>query len=62
MCYLERRSSTAVRYTDRVRNRRIGRIAVVHGFRKREDVKLAVRKDYHRRVPFSIIVDEEVSP
>ena len=62
MCHLERRSSTAVRCTDRVRDRRIGRIAVVRGFREREDVEPAVGKDHHRRVPFSVAVDEEVSP
>jgi hypothetical protein len=62
MCYLERRSSTAVRCIDRVRNHRIGRIAVVRGFREREDVELAVGKDHHRRVLFSVAVDKEVSP
>jgi hypothetical protein len=62
MCDLERRSSVAVRCTDRVRDCRVGRITVVCGSRQREDVEPAVGASHYRRVPFCMTVDEEVSP
>jgi hypothetical protein len=62
VCYLEQQPSAAIRYTDRVRDRRIRRITVVRGFRKYENIEPAIRTGSYRRMLFRIAVDEEVPP
>jgi hypothetical protein len=59
---LERRPSAAVRCTDRVRYRRVGRVTVVRGLRQREDVEPAVGASDHRRVPFRVAIDQKIPP
>jgi hypothetical protein len=48
MCNLERRSSAAIRYTDRIRDCQVGCITVVCGFSQYKYVKPAVRASYYR--------------